>query len=146
MSSKIPRIRSAYDSSRVAVVVKCGESRTKQSFKEAADVNSVLERYARTGVWSRVERQPLYGDVSMVEDFHTALSRVREAVQDVERLPERARERYREDPEAFLAGALRASSREELVDLGLLEDRPAEPDVEPKAEPAEPAAEPASAE
>lgn len=116
-------VRSDYDGSRVAVVVECTaeEGRTKQSFKESADINSVLARYARTGVWTRVARTPLFGDVSFMEDYHTALNRVLAAQDDVRRLPERAKELYDEDPAGYLDRVVDARSRDALVDLGLLE-------------------------
>lgn len=142
--SKVPKIRSAYDGSRVSVVVKCGPSRVKQSLREQADVNSILARYARTGVWNRTARAPMFGDVSFVGSYHEALSRVMEAKNDARRLPGRARELYESDPERYLARVVSASDRDALVELGLLEpeviEAPSGAEGTPSGEPVEPAA------
>lgn len=41
-----------------------GESKTRQSEKASADVNAIVERFARTGIMPPSTKQPIYDDVT----------------------------------------------------------------------------------
>lgn len=134
----MPEIRARYgERERVSLVIE-GESRTKQSFRDEVNINSVLARYARTGVWaSGNNRPPRFEDVSGVGSFHEAIEKARGIRELVADLPPRAQELYTAAPAVFLHAYSEAADRADLEALGLLE--PLEAPVEAPVEPAAPA-------
>lgn len=121
-----------------------GKVITKQAEKAETDINAIVGRYVAHGIPPIQEgREPRYGDFSDAGDYHTQLSRLREAEEQFYALPAAVRELCRNDPGVFVEKALDPDQVDDLVKAGLPEDRkPALPPVDP-AEP-EAAAEPAS--
>lgn len=78
------------------------EIRTRQSDADAADVNKILERIMKTGVFPQVEREGFFGDVSDVGDYREALERVSKADQSFKQLPAKVRAAFWNDPAEFL--------------------------------------------
>lgn len=85
-----------------------GASRTKQSFKDESDANSIVERYRRTGTMERGRREPVYMDVPSVTDFHEAVLLSERVMYEFSRLPAVVRDACDNDPGRYL----------ELVDQG----------------------------
>lgn len=74
-------------------------SRTKQSFREESDVNSIMRKYLSTGMITHLAaKPPQYGDFTNVDDYLSAMTRVRAAEADFQRLPATVRDYVDNDP------------------------------------------------
>lgn len=117
------------------------EDKTVQSDVDSSDIMTLVRKY---GLRSDdvVPLDPrAYGDFSGIVDFHTAMNRVIEARRSFEQLPSAVRDRFANDPQRLLEFLADPASRDEAVELGLV-NRPPEPPPEPPAaatQPAEPA-------
>lgn len=102
----------------------------QQQFRDEADINTIMERFGRTGELIAPVRMPQYGDFTGVSDYHTAMNAVIEAQTSFDALPAKVRARFDNDPGRFVEFCLDDNNRDEAVKLGL---------VAPKVEPATPA-------
>lgn len=105
-----------------------GPSRTKQSFRDQCDVNSVLQRFRKVnGVdYLNVYKEASggsYGDFSAVGDYRSALDAVRRADEAFMALPSNIRARFYNDPGEFLGFCENPANFDEMVRLGLAEVR-----------------------
>lgn len=129
------RIRSAYDGQRVPVVVRCTESLTRQSAAAECDINGILARFAKTGVFTHVNPgQGIYVDVSKVGDYQSALASVARAEELFAALPAKVRKRFENDAAAFLDFCSKPENQAEGAELGLW---PKVPEEKPPEKPAE---------
>jgi phage internal scaffolding protein len=103
----------------------------QQQFREEADINTIMERFGRTGEIIAPVRMPQYGDFTGVNDYHTAMNAVVEAQASFDALPAAVRARFENDPGKFVEFCLDENNREEAVKLGLVSA--------PAVEPAKPA-------
>lgn len=107
---------------RVAKSFDPSKGRTKSEFAAECDVNNVLNRFRKTGQLTHVSSvRPVYGDFSNVDDYMTALEKVRSAQLAFESLPAPVRAACENDPVKFLEFALNPANAEKLKELGLLE-------------------------
>lgn len=107
-----------------------GPSKTKQSFKDEADVNTVLSKWRKTGVITNARvGTPVYADYSNAQEYHAALNSLNEAQALFDSLPARVRKRVDNDPGAFIAFAENPDNADELRELGL--KNPIEPEPVP---------------
>jgi len=102
----------------------------QQQFRDEADINTIMERFGRTGELVAPVRLPQYGDFDGVNDYHTAMNAVIEAQASFDSLPATVRARFENDPGQFVEFCLDENNRDEAVKLGL---------IEPRKEPAAPA-------
>lgn len=109
-------------------------SMTHQSFKNECDVNTIMDRYRRTGVLVdpsvQTSRSPLFGDFTNVPDFHKAQEIIIESENLFMSLPSHVREAFNHSPGDFMDFCSDPANRDELIDLGLVI-----PDEEPSPEP-----------
>lgn len=132
-------IRSAYDGSRVAVVIRSGPGRTKQAFREECNINTIMAKYQRTGLIEAVNKiQPQYADVAGV-DFHFCMDQLVKAQEMFLELPSSVRKRFHNDPGEFLSFVGDPANRDEAVKLGLIVEPPEAPEA-PVQVPVPPAA------
>ena len=110
------------------------ETKTKQSFKEECDINRIVKSFAKTGEFTHLARgTPQYGYASS-QSFHEAMNIVTESKSQFEELPSKARSHFENDPAKFLACCEDETRRDELVELGLADPKPApEPEPSPEA-------------
>ncbi|WNK13595.1 MAG: internal scaffolding protein [Microvirus sp.] len=99
-------------------------SLTKQSFKEEADINTLVQRFGLTGQLPDMPLPEQYGDFSGAVDFQTSMELVRQAAQDFLQLPAELRERFRNDPQMLMTFLSDQNNRQEAIDLGLLPPPP----------------------
>lgn len=112
-------------------------SRTKQSFAAECNVNNIVARFPDlTQLGAGSGRQPRFGDISGVEDLHSAMNMVFEAEARFAELPSAVRSRFRNDPVELVNFLGDENNRDEAVKLGLVNGPP---------EPAEGAAVPSPA-
>ena len=113
-----------YDVTEVsdATGLSCGEpSKTVQDGRDDADINVIMERYARTGQFKPPVNMPQYGDFTAVSDFQSALNMVMAAESGFLELPAKVRARFHNNPADLLEFLAVDSNREEAIDLGILE-------------------------
>lgn len=96
-------------------------SMTQQHFKEEADVNSILEKYRKTGMVTHInQRQPKYGDFSNMQDLRQNLDLVMSANDQFLSLPSRVRREFNNDPAELVEFLADPSNHEKAIELGLL--------------------------
>lgn len=95
-------------------------SLAKQSFKDECDINTLMERYQRSGVIEHVNRfGGRYGDFTGVQDYQASVNQVLEAQEAFMTLPSSVRKRFDNDPGVFLDFVMEPSNLDEMVSLGL---------------------------
>lgn len=122
------------------------DGRTKQSFKNETDVNKILERHARLGTLSHLEKWGgQYGDFSGF-NFQEAQNQIARANTMFEQLPAEVRKEFNYRPDAFLDYVTDPENQNDLAEklpalakpgrqLPNLRQPPPEPDT-PSTEPA----------
>lgn len=132
----MPEFITAYGPKRKVVAGPYPKSLTKQSFAKEANVNFIVERYQKTGAAEHLEvYKGSYMDVVGEVDYHSALNQVSLAREMFESLPSAVRNRFDNDPGAFLDFAMDEANLPEMREMGLAYP---EPDVNPKPEPTSP--------
>lgn len=106
--------------SRETALVCDDESKTKQSFVEECDINTIVRRFNITGQLPSDVSAPTYADYDDVFDFHSAMSAVAKAHEAFEAMPAEIRSRFHNDPGAFVEFCSNQANREEAVKLGLV--------------------------
>ncbi|AXH71831.1 MAG: internal scaffolding protein [Microviridae sp.] len=107
------------------------QGRTKQSFKDECDINTIMRRYSVTGQLDHVnQRQAMYGEVPDY-DFAQAMQTVQHARDQFAALPSDLRDRFGNDPARLLAFLQDPANRQEAVTLGLVNAPPPPPEPIP---------------
>lgn len=116
-------------------------SRTKQSFKQDADVNVIMKRFKKVQGQDFLNRYQGYlggtfGDFSEVVDYRTALEQVKRADEVFMALPAMVRSRFNNRAEDFLDFCQDPVNLEALKELGLavspkVENKPENPVISP---------------
>lgn len=100
-------------------------SRTQQHFKQEADINYIMARYAKTGVLvdplKVVNRKPQFGDFTNVSDFMTAQNKVIEVNSYFDRLPAKIRLMFNNNVNELLLFLSKDENLAEAEKLGLVE-------------------------
>lgn len=135
---KIPFMRTPYNYDRDEVsndtgLFCCDPTLAQQQFKDESDINTILERFGRTGEVIAPVRMPEYGDYTQVVDYHTALNAVISAQSSFDSLPAKVRARFDNNPGKFVEFCLDDNNRQEAIDLGLVDAPPAQPPAPPEA-------------
>jgi len=98
-------------------------SRTKQSFSNECDINSIVKRASKTGFLVdplvASTRRPFFGDFSNV-DFRGNLNAINSVSHAFMQLPAEVRSRFNNDPANVLDFIADASNADEARKLGLL--------------------------
>jgi len=116
-----------------------GPSRTKQSFAAECDINTILAKYAKTGLIEHVKRYGgFYGDLPNGADFQTHLNAVIAGQDAFNSLPAKIRDKFHNDPAQFLAFVDDVENAEEMVTLGLREKPSSRPEASPEASTGDP--------
>lgn len=102
-------------------VIICGPGKTKQSFANETNINTIVARYQKTGMISRVEDNPgIFADVSKIEDYQGMVSKIRFAQESFEQLPPALRKRFGNDPGRLVEFVSDSENIEEAIKLGIL--------------------------
>lgn len=100
-----------------------GPLKTKQAFRDDADVNVLISRWRVTGQLPTAPGTPAYGDFSSGLDFHQAHNRVIQTMDAFAAQPAAVRRACRGDPAEFVAMCTDPARRGELEALGLVEPK-----------------------
>jgi len=119
-----PFVRSAYNYDRdkasfVSGLACLDDSRTKQSFADEADINTIVRQFGLTGKLPDDLRPATYGDFQGVFDFHSAMNSVALANEEFERLPSAIRYRFHNDPQAFVEYCSNPENLDGMREMGL---------------------------
>lgn len=119
-------------------------SMTKQEFKAECDINTIIKQFGQTGIVNHIRDardQGQYADLPDEIDFQASLNLVRQAQESFASLPSKVRDRFGNDPAAFLEFMGNPDNQEEMISLGLatriVQDAPSSPT--PPVAPAPPA-------
>lgn len=96
-------------------------SKTKQSFAEECDINTIVRRFGLTGELPANVRMPSYGDFEDTPDYHTAMNAVRAAQESFMAMPADVRYRFNNDPGRFVDFCSDPANEAEARKLGLVE-------------------------
>lgn len=118
-SAAVPHPRVPYD-------VGPEPSMTRQEFAAECDVNALMARYDKTGVWplKPIETAPQYLDLTDVPSFQDAMHLLIEAERAFMSLPATVRRDFDNDPAQFVAFAEDASNIEKMREWGLAPPAP----------------------
>lgn len=98
-------------------------SLTKQSEKDVCDINRIVSKYARTGVFDHVSnRQAFYSDVSDFSDYQSSLHKVMKATDAFNSLSSDVRGRFDNDPGKLVDFLSDEKNRDEAVKLGFIKE------------------------
>ncbi len=96
------------------------KGRTKQSCKDECDINLIMAKYQRTGAIEHRNRHRADYGFATSHDFSSAMRTVVIAQEMFDGLPSSIRQRFGQDPGAFLDFVQDADNESELRRLGLL--------------------------
>ncbi len=123
---KPPFLRTPYNYDRDAASdesgIACPEpTLAQQQFRDEADINTILERFGRTGELVVPVNVPQFGDYSEVTDYHTAMNMIIQAQDSFDALPAKLRAQFDNDPGRFVDFVMDESNREKAIEMGLIE-------------------------
>jgi phage internal scaffolding protein len=107
--------------------LKCLDSSlTQQQFKEESDINTIVDRFMKTGHLPEPASMPQYVDYEGVFDFQSAMNVVRAADENFMRMDAKLRARFHNSPQEFLEFFANPDNAGEAVRLGLAVPQPQE--------------------
>jgi len=109
-----------HDARSTETGLKCLDSSlTQQQFKEESDINTIVDRFMKTGHLPEPASMPQYVDYEGVFDFQSAMNVVRQADENFMRMDAKVRARFHNSPQEFLEFFANPDNVEEAVRLGL---------------------------
>lgn len=116
----------------------CGVGKTKQSFAKEVNVNTIVQRYKKTGQLMRgpVRQKMYFGDFSKITGLQESIELVNSARKSFMSLPAKVRARFRNSPVELLSFLKDPNNKAEAIELGLLPKPPKarDPERPPKEE------------
>jgi len=104
-----------------------GQSMTRQSHKMECDINNIVNRFNKDGVITHLQKHgEKYDDVTGA-DYKLWMNKLVEAQQMFEELPSHVRNRFGNDPSAFLNFVQDEKNTEDMRKLGLAKGLPENP-------------------
>lgn len=124
LSTSQPNFQSNY-SSKISCSLEFPDDSpyTKQEFAAECDINTIMSKYMYTGEIPNLnERAPQYLDCSdnPAYDYATAQNIIAQANTLFNELPSTIRNRFKNDPAAFLEFCSNEKNRDDLSEMGLL--------------------------
>ena len=109
-----------HDAMSIETGLKCLDSSlTQQQFKEESDINTIVDRFMKTGHLPDPVSMPQYVDYEGVFDFQSAMNVVRQADENFMRMDAKVRSRFHNSPQEFLEFFANPDNMGEAVRLGL---------------------------
>lgn len=107
-------------------------SLTQQQFKEECDINTIMNKYIKTGEFRALTgKGGIYADFSEIKDLQSMLDTVRLAQDAFASLPAQVRQRFANDPAQLLEFIQDTNNRDEAIKLGLIDKPIPSPNDEP---------------
>lgn len=124
MATNKVKIRRPYDASQASSITFPNTTMAKQAFKDECDINTIMRKYQKTGLFEHVQRvRGSYGDFTSVQDYQLSLNQVIEAQEAFDQLPAKIRARFANDPAHLMAFIADDANYDEAVKLGLVEPK-----------------------
>jgi hypothetical protein len=101
-----------------------GPSKTQQSQADDADINTIVNRFLKTGFLPDDIRAPVHADFDEIYDYHSAMTAVAEANSSFMKMPAATRQRFNHDPQEFVAFCSDPANLPQLRELGLAHPEP----------------------
>lgn len=101
--------------------------RVKQSFVAECDINNILKHFSQTGQLTHVRANSAagtYSDLPDNIDFQESMNIIKQSETAFASLPAKVRDRFGNDPAAFLEFMADPNSQDEAIRLGLATRRP----------------------
>ncbi len=139
--AKTPRLAPPYGPD-FPVTLDCSgdKGRTKQSFEEETNINSIMRKFHQTGELvdpaKIASRQAFFGDVSTIGDFQQMKNKVIDAELAFGDLPSDIRTRFGNKPGELVEFLEDPQNKEEAIELGIVnapEEAPPAPLAAPEA-------------
>ena len=112
------------------------KSMTEQSHRNKVNINKIIAKYKKTGLFPQRKDIPTYGDFSNATDYHTMLNKIQAANDDFMSLPSDLRSRFENDAGKLIEFMDNPDNVHDCIEMGLIprpEDYvPPEP-IEPPA-------------
>lgn len=124
-SSAVPFLRSAFDGFADVVSAATGLqcldlSLAQQSYAEEADINTIVNKFLRTGEFPDAVSRPRFGDFTgVVDNYQDALNLVIAADEAFMALPANIRKRFDNDPAKYVSFFEDPRNFDEAISLGL---------------------------
>lgn len=134
------KMHSRYNPNKVEAFDTGRETFTQQHLGHECNINTIMARATKSGVLASPGQRPImpqYGDFSEIGSFQDAHNLVMKARDAFMEFPAIVRKRFDNDPGKMLAFLEDPSNKKEAVELGLIEDSPAQRAAEVAA-PAQP--------
>jgi hypothetical protein len=118
-------------------------TKAQQHPKEECDINTIVDRFLKTGTLPQVPLPPTYENFGEVFDFQSAMNTIKAATDSFMALPANVRTRFQNDPAKFVAyvdHCHETGDLDPLREMGLAVARAPEsrPEAEPGANPQNP--------
>lgn len=118
ITMSVPKPRNIY-SPRIRVLSPEGHTPAQQQFKEDCDVNTIMNRFHKTGLVDHVSQyQPNYGFAS-AQTYHESMNVITKAQSMFNDLPSKVRNEFSNDPQAFLEFVQDPKNYEKAKELGI---------------------------
>lgn len=112
------------------------KGRTKQSFAEESNINSIMKKFHRTGQLEDPtkisDRKAFFGDVSGIGDFQQMKNQVLEAEVHFGNLPSEIRTRFGNKPNELVEFLNDPANKDEAIELGIVNPDPVEEPAAPQ--------------
>lgn len=101
---------------------------TRQEFADECDINTIMERYEKTGVVSHVNRAtPVYLDTTLYKGLQASMDAFKEAEAAFLALPAKVRKEFDNDPQKFVEFAVNPDNLDQMREWELAPPAPAKP-------------------
>lgn len=131
-----PRVRHGFQRVRLQSKI-VGKSMTKQAFAAECDINNIMKRFEKDGILNHFNTfRGDYGDFTNCPDYHEAQNKIILADSMFLTLPAKVRDRFQNNPGAFLEFVSDPKNKDEMKSLGLLRDLPPPAPASPAPDPA----------
>lgn len=95
-------------------------SMTEQSHRKRVNINSIIRKYRKTGLFPHRKEEPRYGDFTQAEDFYEAQNRILQAETDFMSLPSDVRAEFKNDPAKLIEYINDPANEDEAILNGLI--------------------------
>ena len=106
-------------SEKVVTVNRSPEVKAQQQFKDDADLNQIIKKFGLVAARNHFAEHGLQYGFASPQDLHTAMNTIRTAETMFNELPSKVRNRFDNEPEAFLAFVQDGNNYEEAKSLGI---------------------------
>lgn len=105
------------------------ETKTQQQFKDETDINTIVDKFMRSGEPPPTINWPEQTEFMETFDYQTAMNATVQARESFMELPAKTRARFQNDPQQFLEFMYDGNNQEEAIKMGLATRKP--PPTEP---------------